>query len=66
MGAEKLAALIFDRRTVQPIASRYNECPTPARTWEYAIGNSVTFIFFFFTFFFLSFIIPSFLLLFRA
>jgi len=54
--AEKLASPGFDRRTVQPIASRYTKCPNPARTWEDAIGNSVTFPFFYF-FFFLSFFV---------
>ena len=62
--AEKLASPGFDRRTVQPIASRYTKCPTPARTWEDAIGNSVTFPFFSFSFFlslFLFFFLSSFL-----
>jgi hypothetical protein len=58
--AEKLASPGFDRRTVQSIASRYTECHTPARTWEDAIGNSVTFPSFFFSFF-LSFFLSSFL-----
>jgi hypothetical protein len=54
-GAEKLASPGFDRRTVQRIASRYNQCPTLVRTWEDAIGNSVTFPSFFLSFF-LSFV----------
>jgi hypothetical protein len=56
-GAEKLASSGFDRRTVLPIASRYTECPIPARTWEEAIFNSVAFPSLFFPSF-----LPSFFL----
>jgi hypothetical protein len=59
-GAEKLASSGFDRRTVLPITSRYTECPIPARTWEKAIGNSVTFPSFFFPSFLPSFFLSFF------
>ena len=51
-GAVKLSSPEFDRRIVQPIARCYTGCPNPARTWEDAIGNSVTFPSFFLLSFF--------------